>query len=409
MRVLGRRWLTAVVSLGLALLLSGTGLVAGSFLDSETSVANAFQAWTSTQWLQTTQADFEAGVVPIRVDTHSTPGDVGLARTSGVLAFQGGTANFWRYGVTDDLWASRASPPAPNTVGAGGALAYDGTRYVYAFRGGGQTTFWRYDTTSNTWMTLTATSAAVNNGGALACVGTTYVYALHGNGTTTFRRYRIALGNWQNRNNTPATVGAGGALVYDGTRYMYAFRGGGQTTFWRYDTVGNTWTPMTAAPSAVNAGGALAYDGSGYIYAFRGGAQNAIWRYDVLNNVWAVMAVAPGNVAAGGALAFVAVNTYVGSATIASQVRDTGVAGARWDALFWDETLPANTDITFEVRASDTLFLKDAVTPAWTPVGGTSPISSGLPSGRYMQWRATLTTSNAAVTPLLREVRLYHY
>ncbi len=112
----------------------------------------------------------------------------------------------------------------------------------------------------------------------------------------------------------------------------------------------------------------------------------------------------------GGALAFVGASTYVNSATIASQVRDTGTAGARWDALFWDETLPTdNTDITFEVRASDTLFAADNTTLAWTFVGGTSPVTSGLPSGRYMQWRATLTTLDITVTPLLQEVRLYHY
>jgi len=81
----------------------------------------------------------------------------------------------------------------------------------------------------------------------------------------------------------------------------------------------------------------------------------------------------------------------------------------RWDALFWDETLESNTAITFEVRASDNLFAKDAATPSWTPAGGTSPVTSGLPSGRYMQWRATLTTSDTSKTPTLREVRVYHY
>jgi len=121
------------------------------------------------------------------------------------------------------------------------------------------------------------------------------------------------------------------------------------------------------------------------------------------------MANALGNVADGGALTFVAVNTYVGLATMASQVRDTGTAGARWDGLFWDETLQLNTDITFEVRASNTLFAPGDALPAWTPLGGTSPITSGLPSGRYMQWRATLTTSDTSVTPVLHEVRVYHY
>jgi hypothetical protein len=95
--------------------------------------------------------------------------------------------------------------------------------------------------------------------------------------------------------------------------------------------------------------------------------------------------------------------------TIASQICDTGVIGTRWDALFWDKTLPANTNLTFEVRSNDTLFAKDAATPSWTSVGGISPLTSGLPSGRYMQWRATFTTSDTSKTPILSEVRIYYH
>jgi hypothetical protein len=100
---------------------------------------------------------------------------------------------------------------------------------------------------------------------------------------------------------------------------------------------------------------------------------------------------------------------YIVSNTIASQVLDAGIATARWDALFWDEMLQSNTNITFEVRADDTLFVKDDVIPSWTSVGGTSPVTSGLPPGRYKQWRATLTTSDTSKTPTLYEVRVYHY
>jgi hypothetical protein len=101
--------------------------------------------------------------------------------------------------------------------------------------------------------------------------------------------------------------------------------------------------------------------------------------------------------------------TYrVPSGTIASQVFDTARTGSRWDAIFWDETLLANTDITFEVRASDTAFLKNDVSLSWMSVGGTSPVGSGLPAGRYKQWRATLTTTVGANTPTLSEVRVYY-
>jgi hypothetical protein len=102
---------------------------------------------------------------------------------------------------------------------------------------------------------------------------------------------------------------------------------------------------------------------------------------------------------------------YVLSGTIASQVLNTGVSGARWNALFWDRTLDTGTSITFQVRASDTLFAKDtlpAILP-WISVGGTSPVTSGLPSGRYKQWQATLTTTDSSKTPTLNEVRVYYY
>ena len=404
--MLGIRWIVAVASLGLALLISGTGLVAGSFVDSETSLANAFQAWTSSQWLQTTQVDFEAGI-PSQADTRSSPGDVGLARDNHIFAFQGGSANFWGYGVPANSWTSMTG--TPNVVGPGGALAYDGSRYIYAFRGNTSTTFWRYDTTLNTWATLANAPANVDTGGALAHDGVRYIYAFRGNNQTAFWRYDTVLNSWAVRATALARVGTGGSLAYDGSRYIYAFRGNTSTTFWRYDTTLNTWATRANAPAAVGAGGALAYDSLGYVYGFGGNGTAAFWRYDIPGNSWMSVANAPASVANGGALAFVAASTYVDSATTASQVRDAGVAGARWDGLFWDETIQLNTDMTFEVRASDTLFAQGDAAPVWTLVGGTSPVTSGLPTGRYMQWRATLTTSDASVTPVLHEVRLYHY
>ncbi len=91
------------------------------------------------------------------------------------------------------------------------------------------------------------------------------------------------------------------------------------------------------------------------------------------------------------------VGLYSSTGTIASKVYDTGEVNAGWDLLGWDKTLPSGTDITFEVRASDTIFLKGDATPAWQD-------ASVLPTGRYQQWRATLTTTDSASTPVLHEV-----
>jgi hypothetical protein len=102
--------------------------------------------------------------------------------------------------------------------------------------------------------------------------------------------------------------------------------------------------------------------------------------------------------------------TYrISTGTIASPVFDTTYAGARWDALFWNETLLANTGITFEVRVSDTEFAMTDISPLWTSIGGNSPVLSGLPAGRYKQWRATLNTGTVENTPVLSEVRVYYY
>jgi hypothetical protein len=66
-------------------------------------------------------------------------------------------------------------------------------------------------------------------------------------------------------------------------------------------------------------------------------------------------------------------------------------------------------NIIFEVRSSDTAFNAGDATPFWNIVGGTSPVVSGLPSGRYLQWRAVLSTTDTANTPTLHEVRVYYY
>lgn len=104
---------------------------------------------------------------------------------------------------------------------------------------------------------------------------------------------------------------------------------------------------------------------------------------------------------------------YDSPGVLSSQVLDTGKAGSVVDALIWDETLVSTTDITFKVRASDTPFARDDSSPSWVSVGGTSPVLSGLPHGRYIQWQATLTQDTLlgllGGTPTLREVRLYYH
>ncbi len=219
------------------------------------------------------------------------------------LPFRVGSAAFWRYDVPANSWTPVANAPAavgagrrsglrrrpdtsmpseattaqpsggmtlpstpgqqgpiaPAAVGAGGALAYDGARYIYAFRGNNRTTFWRYDTTLNTWA---ASGRCAGHRGCWWSPGLRWspatLYAFRGNNRTTFWRYDTVANNWLAMTNAPASVAAGGALAYDGSGHVYGSRGSGTTAFWRYDIAGNFWTPVTSTPTAVLAGGALA-------------------------------------------------------------------------------------------------------------------------------------------------------
>jgi hypothetical protein len=73
------------------------------FIDSETATGNSFQAWSASLWTQTTQADFQEGVLN-QVDITSSPDNVKLATES----------SDWY----DANWARRA-PVTINNSGSG--------------------------------------------------------------------------------------------------------------------------------------------------------------------------------------------------------------------------------------------------------------------------------------------------
>jgi hypothetical protein len=284
------------------------GLIAGQagigakayFTDGELNANNTFQAWGSSQWVQTTQGDFQAGVLN-NVDTSSSLGDVKLSLILNPTL------------VTSDNAERSVSGTTPTLV-----------------------------------KTLTFTKSG-----------------------ETYNKLRID-------SNLRIDSTAGKKTAYSDIRV---------------DDV-SVFTHSTQSATYVAYQDTL--DFSGYadgphtikLYLYTDNSARAAY-----NSIFELYRT----------------KTYAAAGTIASQVLDTGIAGAKWDALFWDETLPSNTNITFEVRASDTAFTKDAATPSWTFVGGTSPVTSGLPSGRYLQWRATLTTSDTSKTPTLHEVTVEYY
>jgi hypothetical protein len=407
-----------------------------------------------TTWTQTSRADFEAGTL-FQLDASTSPGDVKLAKAGNnyVYAFRGnGTREFWRYDVSTNTWSALAN--APQSVSAGGALAYDGGNYIYALGGNNSKYFWRYNITSNTWTSLTGTPLAVNEGGALVCTGGGDIYALRGGGkyhfwrysiaggtwsyqastpaavkgggalgyaggdyiyalggmSTSFWRYSISGNSWSSRANTPSGVGDGGALVGDGGNYIYALKGADTVTFWRYDISANSWAAMADTPATpcVNGGGALTYDKSGRVYALRGSNQDDFWSYDIGANSWSVKADTPAAVAYGGALAFKGA-LYYASGNLTSSTYDTGCS-ANFGSISWTATTPPGTSIKFQIATSNDTSTWTFKGPDGTPstyyASSGVAIWSGHDTDRFIKYLACFSTTDTNVTPVLHDVSI---
>ena len=392
--------------------LSTFGTTHAYFTSKQVTGPHLVSTWQSYLWTQTTQADFLAGIL-VNVNTSASPGSVILDnQTTSPLIFAttGSSTNFSLYTISNDTWVTRAN--TPSNVGAGGGARYIGLGNISAVRGSNSNAFWIYNISTNTWSVKAVTPSNVNTGSTLSdYIGAGNISTLRGAGTATFWIYNISSNLWSVKANAPGNVGAGGALASDNGNYIYAFNGSSKPSFWRYNISGDSWSSSTNIPGDVGAGGSLVSDKGNYIYAFNGSSKPSFWRYDISNNSWSDAAVAnpPLNVGAGGSLTYVAGSSgYNPLGTLTSPVYDTGNAGARWDSLFWDSATVAGTNVTFEVRASDILFTKTDTLPAWQQSGWPSPVNSGLPSGRYLQWRAGLSTSDIVKTPILNEVRVWY-
>jgi hypothetical protein len=465
-RSIGTGVLIAVLVLGALAVGPMTGTSA-YFQRTQITGPHGLCTWSCIPWVQTTQADFQSDI-GVNVSTSVLAGSVILGNQtipfgSQTITFpsvygmsgNGGTA-FSMYNISNSTWVSL--PVTPATVNSGGSLAYGRDGNIYATRGGGNNAFWRYNISTGSWTAMTNVPVNVFAGGSLAYGGDGSIYLLTGtttfyrydissnawtgradvpldvktggslvwtengnlssiiaNGGLDFYQYNISLNTWTQRADTPGNVNAGGAAAFTRNGNISAFLAGGTTTFWRYNISQNTWTTgLPATPASVNAGGALVYTDNGNLLAFRGGSTNAFWQYNLSSQTWTVLSNVPAAVGAGGSLAYVPRNVsvplytsvYVPYGNITSVVNNTGISGTTWYSLVWSNSTTTGVNITFRVRASDTSFLPNAASPSWVVAGWPSPVTTGLPTGRYFQWQANLTTTDLNKTPRLDDVSL---
>jgi hypothetical protein len=94
---------------------------------------------------------------------------------------------------------------------------------------------------------------------------------------------------------------------------------------------------------------------------------------------------------------------YAASGSFTSRVFDAG-APTNWGAVNWHGETPAGTAIAIAVTTGDTPNPNDGTWSAFTPIKtpGT-PVNS---SSRYIQYKATLTTTDKKYTPVLKDVSI---
>jgi type II secretory pathway pseudopilin PulG len=158
------------------------------------------------------------------------------------------------------------------------------------------------------------------------------------------------------------------------------------------------------AVSAVSSSLAFAVGLSGTIYRWNGSAWSAE-ASPTGNSFYAAAAVSASQVFAvgqGGVIGYYgpsygALGTYVSSAL------DSGSGSSSWGTLSWTETLPSGTDLTIATRTSADAAIWSAWSAEQTNPAGGAVVS---PLGRYIQYRVTVTSGAATVTPSLDSINV---
>ena len=96
---------------------------------------------------------------------------------------------------------------------------------------------------------------------------------------------------------------------------------------------------------------------------------------------------------------------YPSSGTFESRVFDTGKSGTDWNSLTSITQKPAGTEVTFETRSGNSA-TPDGSWSGWEAVGSGGAIAS--PSGRYIQYRANLSSTDASVSPTIEQVTIIY-
>ncbi len=347
--------------------------------------------------------------------------------------YYGSGNKFYSYSVSTGLWATLVS--AANFQRSGGLIRSTPDDYIYWLTGNGSRSLWRYSIGANSWTQLADAPAALYNGGTRSG-SDNYIYVSQGALNGGFYRYNITTGVWDTRNNE--TAGEGEILVRNALNDEIYSLPANNNIFKKYIVSTNTWTPLTVLPVNITVttdahiiGDQMIRNGADNdIYVLVGNYSQAFYKYSISGNSWTAMNSAPSGINPGSSISrngsdndiyvghggnttafskFVLnALVYSASGTFTSGVMDIGLNTAGWGNLSWTQS--NGQTITIKVRSANNISMTGATAFAsCTNITNGAALSTGgcITTGhRYVQYQATLSTSNTSLTPLLDSVSI---
>ncbi len=366
-------------------------------------------------------------------------------------------ADTWVYDLSDDTWTEMIPSTKPAGRYSHAMATIYGTDKVIMFGGyksaGVNSETWVYDLSANIWTNKNPTGSkpSAREYHAMASVHGDDKVVLFGgyNGSgyeTDTWIYDFSANQWAEKSPTTSPSGRKGhemANVY-GTVEIVLF-GGNESgnkevdDTWIYNLTADTWTKQTPSrkPSARRGHGTAAIHGIDKVLLF-GGPDNQTWLYDLSANTWTKKspatkptaryithgiatiygtnkAVLFGGGGSGGDLDDTWVYdalTYPKNGTYVSSAFDTG-GNTTYNSIKWTFTTPTGTSIKFQLRTAASksgLSSNNFVGPngSISKYYTTSPFNTwtGHNGDQWVQYKAYLSTTNVAVTPILTEVNI---
>lgn len=377
------------------------------YSDHESSMGNKISAWTSSVWQQDTKEDFETGVL-YQVDVTTASGDVILASyeeqlsQSTTVESSDQVVSSSSFETTTTLYALRDSfldSTSPQAAGGDSSVLYVGKG-------------------NNIQREIIMFDISALGSQAKITSATLYLYKHpFGEGSSLLGIHRVVNAwtesnvSWVSRGNETDWDTAGGDFSPDPSSVQQISASESQS--WVGWDVTNDLTYFLLYPDQsfgwiIKDEDETATVGTQWVFSSKEGTES---ERPMLEVVYETASDENETIPAKSrsTVELTSFTRYVTQGTITSTVFDTGRNAAHFDGVFWASDVPSETGITFAVRASDEFFEIESSSPAWIDIGSNSGVSTGLPTGRYVQWTATLTTSDTATSPVLSEVRVFYH